>query len=91
LKDMKKEMEVMGQVVKVISSGNETLVGLTGRVVDETKNMLMIETGDRIRKVLKKEVKLELSTQDGKLLDGSDLVGRPEERLKKKDKVKSRW
>ncbi|MFA5406004.1 MAG: ribonuclease P protein subunit [Candidatus Nanoarchaeia archaeon] len=78
--------------IKVISSSNKSLDGLTGRVVDETKNMLMIETDNKIRKVLKKEVKLQINTQEGvKTLQGSDLIGCVSERLKKKDKVKSRW
>jgi ribonuclease P protein subunit POP4 len=87
-----KEMIIMGMTIKVISSSNKSLDGLTGRVVDETKNMLMIETDNKIRKVLKKEVKLQINTQEGvKTLQGSDLIGCVSERLKKKDKVKSRW
>ncbi|MBD3312086.1 ribonuclease P protein subunit [archaeon] len=83
-----KKLNLIGKKVKIVSAANKALKGIKGRIIDETKNTLTIETEDKIKKVLKKEVKLRINTA---IIDGEELIGRPEERLKKKDKVKSRW
>ena len=85
-------INLIGRKVKVVDSSNETLKGTEGRVVDETKNLLVVDTGRKLKKVLKKDVRFRVTTNEGPvIIDGQDIVGRPEERLKKKDKVKSRW
>ncbi len=84
-------MNLINKKVKIIKSSNKTLEGIEGLIIDETKNTLLIES-DKIRKVLKKEVKLKINTQNRMIvIDGNDLIGRPEKRLKDKKKVKSRW
>lgn len=83
-----RKINLIGEKVEIVSSRNETLQGVIGTIIDETKNTITIETEDKIKKVLKKDVKLRINTA---VINGSDLIGRPEERLKKKDKVKSRW
>ncbi len=82
------QMNLIGVEVMIIQARNKTLEGLKGVVTDETKNTITIQE----RKILKKGVKLKINTPQGEvIIDGDDLIGRPEERLKKKPKVKSRW
>jgi len=61
-----------------------------GVVVDETKNTLTIKSGIRKVKVPKDCVTLEFTLQDGAVvrIEGNLLVLRPEERIKKKHRIK---
>jgi len=89
LKDMKpRKMNLIGKIVQVIASNNKTLIGVEGKVVDETKQTIVIDAQEKTKKVLKKDVKLKVGSI---IIDGADLIGRPEERIKKKSKVKPRW
>ncbi len=81
--------EFIGKMVEVMQAENPTLVGVHGRVIDETKNTFVIEGENKETKTLvKKQVTLK-TTIDGKeyLIDGKLLQGRPEERLKKKMRI----
>lgn len=72
--------ELIGLVVEVVEAKNKALVGIKGKVVDETRNMVVV--GDK--KLVKDQVVFDVH-YDGKKVrvEGRRLVGRPEERLKK--------
>jgi len=76
--------ELIGLDVEVVGAGNKSLVGIKGTVVDETKNTLIIETAKGEKIVLKGNVELKLRI-DGEeiIINGENLVGRPEDRIKK--------
>jgi len=42
--------ELIGSLVEIIGSKNETLIGLKGKIIDETKNTLIIKQGNKIKK-----------------------------------------
>ena len=71
--------ELIGLSIKIVDSKNKTNIGLEGKVVDETKNLLIIKSKGKMKKILKKDVIIEIS---GIKIDGKKLVSRPEERLK---------
>ncbi len=82
--------ELIGLNVEIIDSTNPNLISIKGRVVDETKNTLLIEKfkdGKEVR------VPKDICTFRFELKDvyvdvmGIYIVGRPEDRLKKKIKV----
>ncbi len=78
--------ELIGLEVKIKDSTDPTLKGIKGRVVDETYNMLVIETSKKEIKVPKRNC-IFVFTLPSKLkvqVDGKLLVGRPEDRIKKK-------
>ncbi len=79
--------EIIGLQARVAESRNPYQVGLEGKIIDETMKtiVLLTERGER-KRVLKSDVKLLLRLQDGTLVlvDGKELVGRPEDRLKKR-------
>ncbi len=84
-------INLIGEKIMIIDAGNKTLIGLSGKVIDETKNLIIIEGFDgKIRKVLKKGIKFKINTHN-QLINGEDVIGRPEVRLKSKSKVKPRW
>ena len=78
------KQELIGSEIRIISSSNPSLVNLKGRVIDETKNMIILETEEGIKKIIKNQIKMEIKTQTKIIeLEGKDLVERPEERNKK--------
>ena len=81
------QAELIGRAVEIIESSNRTLVGVKGVIRDETKNMLIIETKDGIKKVIKDQCVFAFKTQKGIIkLNGKKLVHRPEDRILKKIK-----
>ncbi|ADG13297.1 Ribonuclease P, Rpp29 [Methanocaldococcus infernus ME] len=79
--------ELIGLKVEIVSSPNKSLVGIKGRVVDETRNMLFIETEKKVVKIPKALAVFLFHLDNCKVkVDGRLLIGRPEERLKKKIK-----
>ncbi|MDD1666793.1 MAG: ribonuclease P protein component 1 [Methanomicrobiales archaeon] len=75
--------ELIGLPVKVVQAANPAQVGLAGRVVDETRNMLVIETPRGEKRIGKSHATFRLTLPDGTVVDvsGSALVGQPEKRI----------
>jgi ribonuclease P protein subunit POP4 len=78
--------ELIGLEVEIKKSTNKYQEGIKGRVVDETYNMLVIETPKGEKKIEKKSCIFIFKLPSGKRVevDGKLLVGRPENRIKKK-------
>ena len=78
--------ELIGLEVEIKESTNRNQVGIKGRVVDETYNMLVIETEKGEKMVEKKSCVFVFRLPKGKKVEveGWVLVGRPEDRIKKK-------
>ena len=76
-------MNVIGERMKILSSSDPTKVGKSGRVLLESANTLMIETGGRPIRVEKKGSAF-LLMDSGRVLVGSDIAGRLEDRWGKR-------
>lgn len=78
--------ELIGLEARVMDSSDHTLLGASGKVVDETRNMLVIEDGEKARKISKSNSTFLVILPDGEkvTVDGKKLVGRPEERVRRK-------
>ena len=79
--------ELIGLPVKVAASSDPTHAKISGRVIDETYNMLKIEAKAGREKVISKSSSIFIFTLPNKSkvkVDGKVLVGRPEDRIKKK-------
>ena len=77
-------LDLIGLKAVVVESSDPTLKGLTGLVVDETKNMVRIISLKKIKSLPKRVVRLRLSYKDTHILiDGRKIVGRPEDREKR--------
>ena len=82
--------ELIGLRVKIVSGANKTCIGIDGRVVDETRNMLFIEKKNgKVVKVVKKDYIFLFTLPSGKhvKVNGELIVGRPEDRIKKRLKI----
>lgn len=75
--------ELIGLKVKIIKSTRRELIGLDGTVVNETLNTFLLESGKREKTVPKKLCVFEFSSDGKHVIDGRDLVYRPEDRIKK--------
>lgn len=76
--------ELIGSEIEIASSSNPNLKGIKGKIIDETKNMLLIETEKGVKKIIKNQVKMKLNIQKKVIeIEGKKIVGRPEERIKK--------
>ncbi len=77
--------ELIGLQIEIIENKNEQLVGLKGKIIDETKNMIIIKSKEGEKKIIKKDSKFKIRIDEKNILvDGSLIVGRPEKRTKKK-------
>ncbi len=75
--------ELIGLDVLVSGASNPHQRGLSGRIVDETRNLLMIETPGGVKRIAKMHSTFRVSLPSGELveIDGSVLVLAPEKRI----------
>lgn len=83
------QYELIGLEAQVVSSSDPTILGVYGKIIDETRDMLVIEHTSGAKIVPKSGSSFEIKLQDGQkvAIDGDKLVGRPEDRVRRK-KVK---
>jgi len=78
-------LELIGREAQVVRSTDKNKVGIRGRIVDETKNMIKILTERGEKKIPKAECTFRIKLDDVYVdIDGKILVARPEERIKKR-------
>ena len=80
--------ELIGLPVEVVVSTNKFQIGLIGMVIDETKNVLTIETAKGLKKIQKKGATFIFKIPNGKRVkvNGNKIAVRPEDRIKLKVK-----
>jgi ribonuclease P protein subunit POP4 len=78
--------ELIGLEVRVVRSTNRQFQGLAGTVMNETRNMLTIETMKGEKSLAKQDCVFSFRLPSGEWVrvDGSLLVARPEDRIKKR-------
>ena len=78
--------ELVGLQAHIISSKDPSNVCQRGVVVGESKKMLHLKTSEGLRKVPKAICTFDLTLPDGVTVrvDGQNLYGRPEDRMKKR-------
>jgi len=81
----------IGLNAKVTKSSNPEYISIKGKVIDETRNTLVILHEEKEKTIIKDIAVFHFTLPDGTVveIDGKTIVGRPENRVKKK--VKRRW
>ncbi|MCD6300679.1 MAG: ribonuclease P protein subunit [Staphylothermus sp.] len=77
--------ELIGLDIKIVEYPDRNLVGLTGKIIDETQKTLLIEmsNGKRVRIFKFHGVfQITLPNKEKVIIRGVQILGRPEERLK---------
>ena len=84
--------ELIGLVCEVIDAKNKNLIGLKGKVINETKSTIKVQQKEKSKIILKNQVTLEFTINNKKIqIKGEKLVKRPEERIKDERKNKKNW
>ena len=83
--------ELIGLNARVVGSSHSKLVGIAGKIVNETRNTLVIQHKDKNKTIIKNVAVFHFTMPDGTIveIDGKAIVGRPENRVKKR--VRRRW
>lgn len=83
--------EFIGTEGKIAKSQHACYVGIHGEVIDETKNTFTFMHEGKAKSVIKNSAVFNFKFSDGTIVEinGKLLVGRPEDRLKKR--VKRLW
>ncbi len=74
------KLRLIGQKINIIHSANESIIGLSGKIIDETKNTLKLRTLDKDKIIQKKQSLFKINDA---LIEGDKTIGRIEERIKK--------
>ncbi|TSA17256.1 MAG: ribonuclease P protein subunit [Nitrosopumilales archaeon] len=74
--------ELIGLEATVVKSNNEQITGISGKVIDETKSMLFLNTINGIKKIPKENAEWKFSfDKNESIVNGNLLTKRPQERL----------
>jgi ribonuclease P protein subunit POP4 len=81
--------ELIGLSARIVSASHEGYK-CAGEIVDETKDTIKIKTDAGVKTLPKDCITLEVALPQGEVvrIDGKLLVSRPEERIKKKYRIK---
>lgn len=73
--------ELIGEEVEVLGAANKFLVGLRGKIVDETKMAFTLLHNGTRKIILKNAVSFRL-LRTLRIIEGRDILKRPEDKLK---------
>ncbi len=62
--------------IEIVDAQNKNLLGLSGKIIDETKNILVLETQKGIKKLIKSQITLKIGTN---IIKGNHIIRRPED------------
>ncbi|HEY4674299.1 MAG: ribonuclease P protein subunit [Thaumarchaeota archaeon] len=74
---------LIGLQANVVENSDPTMKSVVGKIVLETRNTLVLETSEGRKILPKKNAELEFSDAKAAKVDGSAIIGRPEERIAK--------
>ena len=77
-----KNHELIGLDVVVSESSDPGRKGLKGKVIDETKNTIVILVGKEEKILPKKECVFSFDIGEKVLVDGKEIIRKPEDRIK---------
>jgi len=83
--------EFIGTEGKIAESSHSGYIGISGKIVDESKNTFTFLQGGKMKRVIKEAAVFHFRFCDGSIVEiaGNLLVGRSEDRLKKS--IKRLW
>jgi len=83
--------ELIGLHAKIVKSTNPSNTGISGKVIDETQNTIVIKQNANNKTIIKETAVFQFTLPSGTVVEveGTTILGRPENRVKKKPK--RRW
>lgn len=78
--------ELIGLEARVMNSSDSTLLDTCGKIINETRDLLVIEQAGRAKSVPKSNSTFQITLPSGEeaTVEGKKLVGRSEERVRRK-------
>ena len=74
--------ELIGLEATVMKSNNKQITGISGKIIDETKSMLSLDTIHGIKTIPKENIEWKFSFDKNEcIVNGNLLTKRPQERL----------
>ena len=75
--------ELIGKHIAILRANDHSQIGISGTVVDESKNMFRIDIGTKIVFIPKAYTQLSISGEkkDEVVITGESILGRPEDRI----------
>lgn len=73
------KQEIIGRKIEIIEADNKNLIGLKGKVIWETKNMLVLKAKSKTKHLIKSQIKFRLGNQ---IINGKEMLKKPEDRIK---------
>jgi ribonuclease P protein subunit POP4 len=85
------QSELIGLDAKVTKSTNRDSVGISGKIIDETRNTLVIRQNNKDKAIPKDTTVFQFTLPNGSIVEveGNAIMGRPEDRVKKK--LRRQW
>lgn len=74
------KLAIVGETALVVTAKNRQQTGISGRITDETRNTIRIETKDGVKTLIKDQITIKINDTT---FDGTRLAGRAEERIKR--------
>jgi ribonuclease P protein subunit POP4 len=78
-----RKRELIGLQVRVVRASDPSQTAIAGRVIDETRNMLIVEVGGIEKRVPKEGSRFRFDVNGGVEVEGDEIRFRPEDRVKK--------
>lgn len=79
--------ELIGHDIKITKAKNKSLINIEGKIIDETRNTILLSTKKGDKKIIKDQIEFDLFTENKVTkIDGKSIVSRPEDRIKKRTK-----
>jgi ribonuclease P protein subunit POP4 len=74
--------ELIGIETEIMDSSNKQIVGVSGKIVDETKSMFILDTKNGLKTIPKQDSKWQFKLENTSVvIDGVILNRRPHDRL----------
>jgi ribonuclease P protein subunit POP4 len=75
--------EIIGSLAEVIDSKNKSNIGIKGKIIDETKNTIIIEDKQKRKRLFKNNITLKITIKNQTAaIQGKLLSGKPKDRTK---------
>ena len=76
---------MIGAQIDIVDSKNQTLNGLKGTVIDETRNTIIVKSNNKVKNVIKNQINFILITKNNMTIksNGTSLIGRQEDKIRR--------
>jgi len=75
--------EFIGLETEIVDSTNKAIIGLAGKIIDETKSMFTLETKSGTKMIPKQHSSWKFAASN-QIINGKTIAKRPEDRIKVK-------